>query len=163
MEINYESEIKNLEKLFSEKRHFELISLGVQFIDFFSSKLNELYPIDDISSDDLEELESHTGISPKNWKNLKKEISKSLKADDSWKHKFLGVLDEILNTSLPPYIEITAGLITKIRSVHKFRNTLQHDYYRNRITTKELEKKSKECLEICKLFKRFDKEGYLDS
>ncbi|MBL4694808.1 hypothetical protein JKY72_05570 [Candidatus Gracilibacteria bacterium] len=160
--MKYTSEIEKLEKLFSQKRYFELISIGVQFIDFFSSKLTEYIPIDDIPQDQLDELEAHTGIPPKNWKKLKKEIAKSLKSDDSWKYKFLGILDGILNTSISPCIDVTPSLITKVRSLHKFRNDLQHEYYKSKITANELEKNSKECLEICKLFKHFDEEGYLD-
>ncbi len=160
--MEYESEIKKLEILLAEKRYFELISIGVQFINFFSDKLNEQYDINEISSHDIIELESHTGIGFKDWKIVKKEILKSLRSDDSWKYKILGILDEILNASLPPYIEVTPDLIVKIRSVHKFRNTLQHDYYKNEISIKELEIKSKECLEICKLFKQFSKNGYFD-
>ena len=152
--MRYKTEIKKLKKLHSQKRYFEVISIGVQFIDFCSDKILELekIPLEEIPNDELDEIESWTGYERREWKNLKKQIWDSLKRNDSWKYKIFRILDLTLEQCALTEIKVTSTLIQKIRSLHQARNEIQHEFYTKKFSLNFLEKKSKECLEICQLF-----------
>lgn len=93
----FKIEFKKLQRLHKEKRYFEVISKGVQFIDYFASKLIEKIPIDDIEKyNDIDEIEAHTGYKFDRWIDLKKEIAKGLYKDESWKYKIFQFLDQNL-------------------------------------------------------------------
>ena len=160
--MSYKEDIIELEKMFKEERYFELISVGVQLLDIVSDELNQKDGHNNLTDAELDEVGDQIGIKGGDWKKMKNQIMQAVKADASWKYKVLGIFNEILDSWLPAYIDVTPALITKINTVHTVRNNLHHKFFDKSYSKKELKSAGKDCLEICKLFEEFDKNGCLD-
>lgn len=158
--MDYEKELKKLENLYIKKEYFVLISIGIQFIEFFADRLIENDKIiNHLDDTDILDSVEESGYNAKEWQRLKVEIHKSLIADNSWKYKILEVLDRSLD-GWTDEIKVTSRIITKIRNVHSVRNDIHHKYYTKKIC--DLKGASKDCLEICKFLQPLYKLGYLD-
>ena len=158
--MNYEKELKKLEELYEKGEYFVLISIGVQFIEFFSDRLIEKDKmVNYLDDNDVLDLIEETGYTVKEWQKLKIEIHKSLTTDNSWKYKILGVLDRSLDEGTNE-IKVTPKILTKIRNVHSIRNDLQHKYYTKKINS--IKSVAKDCLDICKFLRPLYQSGYLD-
>jgi hypothetical protein len=154
-------QIKKLNLLFKQKKYFEIILKSTQLIDICCDFYNWSDPKDQFEIDeyDQSEIESHTGLSFKNWSNLKLQINKSLKSESpSWKTKILKLFDETLEISgILAGFQIENKFITQVNNLNKVRNNLSHSFYKKETPKVHLKKTATEAIHLCSIFMKIFK------
>lgn len=145
---DFQAEREEVKRLFSQKKYFKVILVGVQLLEKMADWLNEC--LDDMSDEmDMKMGESkHTS-----WKSVLKSYRdnvRSVRGEDAIRLKIIELIFDVCRSFYAGYTYKEANkLIHKTERVIAFRNTLAHNYFDEKENIKRwLKVRATECMDL---------------
>jgi hypothetical protein len=147
--IDFNKEIKRLNKLYQSRLYFEVIIKGVQLMEWIALWIE--YSRTAAELENLEEFweEKKYDIQVRIFNEYNK-IAGEYRSKESSRLKFIEMLYHEFSVDEKNYIN--PSLFQKANRIFAFRNKIAHDYYTDSTIDKKLRIRAKNCIDILNLF-----------